>query len=1133
MKKVIILFLLFLSTLGFSQVTKSSISGTVKSAKGDLLPGAKIEVLHEPTGTKYFANADFTGSYAIPSIKPGGPYLVKISFMGMKMFTENEINAPLGSNVTVNAILKDELNALDEVVVVVKKPSSVFSKGRTGASQSFSNREITAVPTTGSRSISSITKYSSGSNNNGSFGGQDARLNNFTVDGSAFNDGFGLGQTAQAGGRTGSTAISLDAIEQVQINIAPFDVRQSGFTGTGINAVTKSGTNNVEGSVYGSTRTNKPGFVGTKAGKTEIVNQNFDEKTIGARIGLPIIKNKLFFFGNWEKIESTRPATPWTTSDSPNRGAQVSAPTTAQMQGLSTFLQDKFGYTTGAFENYDAQRYSQKFLGRVDWNVNDNNKLTLRYIHHDSNDDVGISGSNSVGFGNRSGNQNSLSYKNSGYVIFDNSRSIALELDTKINEKWSNNFIGGYDYQNEDRALQGGGIFPTIDILNGQQTVPGSGIFVNGVQTIPGSGVFTTGTTNFISAGLDPFTRDNRLSYSTLHITDNLTKRSGNHTYTFGVNLERYKSNNNFVAGTNGAFIFNSLDEFYIAANQSAVTGQPSNNALPIKTQFRYSALPGGAQPDQVLKSFKADVYAQDEIKIDNFKLTLGLRATRISFEDTGRENPFVSNLVFNQGKQFNTGKMLEPQYLFEPRIGFNLNVEGKSKTQVRGGTGIFTGRPPYVFISNAIGNNGVLTGFIDESANVGALGLGFTSTPDQFTPANPTVSNSNLELNFSNPNFKFPQVWKSSIALDQKLPFGFVGTIEGIFSKNINEVFYYNANLADAVGTINGSASGDNRPLYAGTPNGTRTNNSVSNGIVLSNSNQGYFYSTTLKLDYPASKGIFGSVSYTRSESQDLMSPGSTASASYSALRSVNGNNDVKLSNSNNYTPHRVIGLLGYKLDYGKKFGGSTSINLGYIGEQSGAFTYTYNGNLNGDGIVGNDLLYVPNKASDLRFVDITQNVGGGATQVIYTAAQQAEAFDKYIDQDSYLSGKRGQYVDRNSNVLPMLHKLDLSVTQDFYVMVKGHRNSIQLRADIINFGNLLNRSWGVSQRPTSAAILSLAPINGVPSSGNDFIPGYNLALQTNELGNRFLVKDTFVKQATIVDVWQAQFSLRYTFGK
>jgi hypothetical protein len=1110
MKKTIILLLFFAFNVGFSQVTKSSISGTVKSNKGEMLPGVKVEVIHTPSGSKYFANTDFTGSYAIPSIRPGGPYTVKASFLGYKTAELTDINAPLGNNVTVNLLLLDELTALEEVKVVITRPNSNFSKGRTGASQQFSTREINAVPITGARSINAITKYNANAGSGGSFGGQDARLNNFTIDGSVFNNGFGLGAEAQAGGRTGSTAISLDAIEQLQVNIAPFDVRQSGFTGTGINAVTRSGTNEYEGSVYHSFRNNKKEFLGTTPGKVAIVPGIFDEKIYGVRFGMPIIKNKLFFFGNFETIDNTSPATTFVASDSQNSGVRTQGPTTADLQGVSQFLQDKYGYTTGPFEAYDAVKNSKKFLAKVDWNINDNNKLSVRYVHHDSNSDQVTSNSNSLGFGNRVG-QFSLAYKNSGYVIKDNTRSIVVELDSKLSEKWSNNFIGGYDYQIEDRALQGGGLFPTIDIKKDNN--------------------------NFISAGLDPFTQGNKLNYSTLHFTDNLTKFSGKNTYVFGINYERFVSNNSFFPGSNGVYTFGSLADFYAAANESiALGGAPSVNTLPIRTQYRYSALEGGAEPLQIVRSNKLDLYVQDQIKVsDQLNISLGLRATAIAFDNTALENPAVSALSYRNGEKFNTGDNLKTQYLFEPRMGFNLDVFGNNKTQLRGGTGIFTGRPPYVFLSNAIGNNGVLTGFVDASGDALINGnngssYGFTSNPSQyFTPPTPTAPSS-YDLAFTDTKFKFPQVWKTTIAVDQKL-FGFVASVEGIFSRNFNEIFYYNANLANPVGTINGTTSGDYRPLYAGTDNGTRINNNVSNAVVLSNTNQGYFYSTTFKLDYPYKNGLSGSLAYTYSNAYDLLSAGSIAAGSWTGARSVNGNNNLPLSTSGNNTPKRIVGTLGYRIEYGKNIGAATSFSIGYIGEQTGAFSYAYGGDYNGDRISGNDLLFVPNKATDLRFVDITQNVGGTSI-VLYTAAEQAAAFDAFIAQDTYLSSRRGQYVARNSNVLPMLHRLDVSVTQDFYIKVYGKKNSFQFRADILNFGNLLNRNWGVSQRATAPNILTVAQGQGA-SSGNNFTPGVQLATQIDEQGKRFLAKDSYQYNSSVFDVWQAQFTLRYTFGK
>jgi hypothetical protein len=1106
MKKCIYWFFLFVSSVGFSQVTKSAIAGTVKSTSGEALPAAMVEIKHVPTGTKYFSTTDEKGNYSANSVRPGGPYTIKVNYTGYTPYLVEEIYAPLGNSIVVNLELQSAINAIEEVKIVSVNAKDAYNKGKTGAGQQFSTREINSVPIIGSRSINSITKYNANAGSNGTFGGQDSRLNNFTIDGSVFNNGFGLGSDTQAGGRTGSTAISLDAIEQLQVNIAPFDVRQSGFTGSGINAVTRSGTNEIESSVYHSFRNNKKEFLGERAGNVKITPSQFQEKIWGARIGAPIIKDKLFFFGNFETIDNTSPATTWTSSGSPIGGAQVSETAYTDLVNLSNLLQNSFGYQTGPFENFDAVKESKKFLARIDWNINDDHKLTARYVHHDSGSDELISNSNSAGFGNRRTNVFSMSYKNSGYVIQDNTRSAVLEWDWKISEKWSNNFIAGFDKQLENRDLQGGGLFPTIDIKKGAN--------------------------NYISAGLDPFTPSNLLDYSTLHFTNNITGNFGKHTLLFGANYERFVSNNNFFPASNGVYIFDSLSQFEGAVAETVANGgAPATTLanLPSRFQYRYSALPGGAEPMQVLKSNKIDLYAQDEYKVaSNLKLTYGLRATAVTFEDTALENTAVTAMTFANGEKFNTGEMPDTQYLFEPRFGFNLDVNKNAKTVVRGGTGVFTGRPPLVFLSNAIGNNGVLTGFIDVSgADLVNGGYGFTANPGQyFTPSTPQLP-STFDLAFTAKDFKFPQSWKTNIALDQKLPFGFIGSIEGIYSKNINEVFYYNANLADAVGNINNG--GDTRPFYSGTDAGARVNNNVSNAIVLSNSNKGYFYSTTFKLEYPYKKGFWGSVAYTHSNAQDLLSAGSIASGSWTGARSVLGNNNLDLSNSNNNTPHRIVGLLGYKLNYGNKYGGSTSFNIGYIGEKASPYTYTYGSDINGDRVNGNDLLYVPNNVSEIRFVDITQTVGG-VTQVLYTAAQQAEAFDKYIEQDSYLKGKRGQYVDRNAKELPMLHRLDLSVTQDFFLKIKGKKQAFQFRADILNFTNLLNNDWGVSKRVTNSQILS---VREAPSAANNYTPGLQMAIQTDDTGKRFLTKDTFSNNSSVFDVWQAQFTLRYTFGK
>ena len=1081
---------LFVTMVSFGQITTSTLSGVVKSEKGEKLIGATVSVVHQPTGTKYGASTNTQGSYVIPGARVGGPYLIKVSYVGYKSEEIRDINTSLGLTTNVDVILIDDATALSEVVVSVSR-NSIFSKEKTGASQQFSRRELQAIPITGARTIDGITKYNPFGNGN-SFGAQDSRLNNFTIDGSQFNNNFGLGSSSQAGGRTGASAISLDAIEQLQVNVAPFDIRQSGFVGAGINAVTRSGSNEIEGSLYQTQRDNSSRYVGDNARGTNVTVSKFDETVRGFRLGAPIIKDKLFIFGNYEDIVKTEPGTNWISSGSPLSGSQISRPTFQQLTELSSFMRDRFGYETGPFEGYSNENSSKKFLVRLDWNINDKNKLTARYVNHNSEAQIGISNSQSAGFGNRTQNINAMSFQNSGYTIQDNTRSAVLELNSKLSNTLHNNLIVSYDKQIENRGYLSQ-MFPTIDIKEGSTTLT--------------------------SVGFDPFTPGNKLDYSTINITNNLTKYLNKHTLVGGFNFQRYESNNLFFPASNGVYIFNSLADFYTAANQSLSNGGAPSSCAPARFQFRYSALPGAIEPMQTLKSDRLDLYVQDEFDVTNdLKLTFGIRANIVGFENTALENPAVTSMTFANGERFNTGTMPKTQVLFEPRFGFNYNLKGENKTQFRGGTGVFTGRPPYVFLSNQIGNNGVLTGFIDVSG-AAASQYGFTANPNQyFIPSTPTLPTT-FDLALTNPNYKFPQVWKTNLAVDQKLPiFGLIASAEYLYNKTINAVHYYNANLEAPVGTLGGV---DNRPRYAGNDNGVRVNDNVSMASVLTNRDGAFHESITLKLEKPVQKGFWGSIAWTTANSKDFMSAGSIASGSWQGARSVNGNNDLDLSFADAFVKNRFVGLLGYRIEYGKGLGGATTFTLGYVGQQSNPFSYIAAGDLNGDRVNNNDLIFVPLKGSDIKFASLT---AGGRT---YTEAEQQAAFDKFIDQDEYLSTRRGQYAERNGGLLPYLHRLDFSVAQDVVVKIGGKRNSFQIRADILNFTNMLNNDWGVSQRATAPQLLNFV------SRDANHVPTYRFATQRLPDGSTILARDTHQYNSSVFDVWSAQLGIRYIFGR
>lgn len=1091
-----LMFLAFLlcGITAFSQVTTSTITGSVNDSKGEALVGATVVATHVPSGTRYGTATNASGRFTLPAVRVGGPFTVIVSYTGFESQTRENLYTNLGTATNVNFSLQEAGVMVDEVTILANR-NDIFSSDRTGAATTFSTSQLTSLPTIGSRSINSITKYNPNGNGS-SFGGQDSRLNNFTIDGSVFNNGFGLGSDAQAGGRTGSTAISLDAIAELQVNVAPFDVRQSGFVGSGINAITRSGTNEFSGSAYYNFRNNTSTFNGTKAAGAPVAIGKFDEKVYGARLGGPIIPNKLFFFVNGEMVRRTEPATTFVPNGSTLPGT-VTRVEESDLIELSNFLRDKYRYETGAYQGYDNATTSDKFLARLDYNLNDNHKLTVRYTFHNSEADQLISNSASLGNGTRRTNTNSMSYENAGYIILDNTRSIVAEWNGTFSEKIHNNFIIGYDKQNEDRKYKGA-FFPTVDILDDNNT--------------------------YISFGFDPFTPNNQLNYGTFHVTNNTSFYMNKHTVTVGANYEYYKSNNLFFPGSNGVYIFNSLADFYAAANSDADTSPVAIRRF----QYRYSALEGAADPLQILKVNKIDLYGQDEFQVsNNFKMLFGLRASAISFAQTSIENPTITAQDYvdedgNAGYKINTGQLPETKILWEPRLGFNWDVTGKKMTQIRGGAGIFTGRPPYVWVSNQIGNNGVLTGFIDVS---NTTQYKFTPDASIFTPATPTLP-STFDIAATDADYKFPQILKTNLAIDQKLPIGLILSGELIVNKNINAVRYFDANLKNSASNFTGP---DTRPRFAGSSSANRINSNVSRAAVMTTTNEGSYLGATFKLEYPVQKGFYGMVAYTYSRAKDIMSAGSIASGSWTGARSVNGNNRLDLAFADQDLPSRLVGVLSYRLEYGDRFDGATQFSLGYTAEPRGfnpdpgistsRYSYSIAGDMNADGVTNNDLLFVPNDASDLTFVPLT------ASGVTYSPEEQATAFDAYIDQDDYLSSRRGQYAERNGARFPIQHRIDLSVVQEFGIKVGGKRNALQFRVDIINFTNLLNDDWGVGD-----VLVSNRPLSFVSTTAEG-VPTYRIATQVIE-GKQVPIRDTFIKGASPFDVWNAQIGLRYIFN-
>ncbi len=1089
LKFTFILLSLFLGSMTLmAQVTTSSLSGKITDAKGESLPGATVVAVHIPTGTQYAALCDNSGNYRIQNMRIGGPYKVDVSFVGYSSNTYTDIYLKLGENYVQNGQLTETTTALQEVVVTAGLKNSILSSERAGTQTNVSGRELASMPTI-SRSISDFTKYTPQAQGN-SFGGRDGRYNTITIDGAAFNNNFGLSSNPLPGGE--AQPIALDAIEEISVSMAPYDVRMSQFTGASINAVTRSGDNEFKGSVY--TYIRPESFTGNTVDGYEVVGANSRSSlNFGGRIGGPIIKNKLFFFLSGEYGTETIPGVTWkpSTDGVANQDLMISRTLESDMVAVRNHLMETYNYDPGKYKDFDPfKNINTKILARLDWNINKDHKFTIRY-----NDVVGTSDQttnsnsgppNNARNSSRIGSQ-SLAFSNAFYGFKNTVRSITGELNSSFGSRFSNKFLASYTFI-QDTRTSNSDLFPFVDIWEGGD--------------------------QYMSFGYELFTFNNDVQNKTFTFTDNLSINLNKHTLTAGVSFDRLWFRNSYIREGTSYYRYASVDDFLTGADPSG-----------FGVTYGYN---GVDAPGATATFGFASLYAQDEwAVVPKLKLTYGVRLELPLYLDEMQGNPAIAALTFYDGAKMDVGTWPESQLVVSPRFGFNWDVRGDRSLQVRGGTGLFTGMLPFVWFTNQPTNSGVIQspeiGWGPGNANL--VGLEFNpdykaliaSDPVNFPQSASTLPN-NSTLTQVGKSFKFPQIWRSNLAVDVELPWSMIFTAEAMYSKDINAVQQININLADPTGTLAGP---DNRMFWTSST-AAKVVSTVSAATELRNTKQGYQYSLTAMLTKNFSKGLSGMFAYTYTEAKDISAnPGSSAYSAYSSNTSIGSLNDPELSYSLFSTPHKLIGSVSYKIEYAKHF--ATTFSLVYQGYQTGRWTYTYSNDLNGDGVTA-DIMYIPSSASEITFVDYTPSGG-----TLMTAAQQQDAFWEYVNRNEYLGSRKGQYAERYGEVQPWMHRFDAKILQDLFTNFGSDRKyTLQVSVDLLNVGNMINDSWGTYTYNPLTSYENVRPLTVVNRGNATNAPTFRLNATSLE---DFTKKTTLSKSVSTSSTWGCLLGIRLIF--
>ena len=1032
-------------------MTSSAFSGLVTDSDGNPIVGATITALHTPTGTVYTAVTRQDGLFYIPAVRTGGPYTVKVVMDPFKTQELQGLTLKLGEDRNLKFKLALEM-IMEEVTVEATNP--IISEGRTGASQNVSTGIIESMPSIG-RSFDDFARLAPqvDSRGSGAFSaaGKSSRYNNIQIDGAVNNDLFGLGSSGTPGL---AAPISLDAVQEFQLVIAPYDVRQGGFTGSSLNAITRSGANMFSGSAYYFGRNQN--FVGQGPDKTDY--GKFSETQYGFRLGGPILKDKLFFFISGELGNNNSPPT-YVIDDSGSSndfgGASI---TVADAQRFVSILKDKYGYDPGGFGEGHKEVINDngKLFARLDYNISDKHRLTLRHNYVSGTSDRTPSAARSYVF----------PFGDVYYQMENKTNSTVLQLNSTLGKNLFNELTLNYTTIRDQRTT-GDILFPQVNVV------------------VAGGNNFTAGTEQYSGA--------NALDQDIIEITDNLTWYMGKHTFTIGTHNEIFNFANLYIRNYYGYWEFSSLDNF--AIGKASRYNHDFYN-LGTDSKEKWWAEFGVMQ----LGGYVGDNWAV----LPNLKLTIGLRLDMPIVNDTPSANAIVEQIYGIKTDQVASGNMM-----YSPRLGFNWDVFKNKKTQVRGGIGIFSGRTPYVWISNQFSNTGLeFTRYSINNPTFSFVADPLNQPENGSLPGYSQLVSGISEVDVIDENFTYPQVLRTNLAVDHELPFGIIGTLEFIYSKNLNDILYQNLNLRET-----GAAALGDRTMYARDVDVTKYGSKKFNDVIyLTNSTQGYQYSLSLQLQKSFNKNSWANASYTYGQAKDVNSGTSSQAASNFGYNPIRYDaNDPELVWSNYDVRHRLAAAISYSFNFLKK--APTSFGLFYGSRSGRPYSTTYNPtggtDANGDGSNGNDLMYIPNNIGEVIMVD---------TKGIVLADQQTawNQLNEYIEGDPALADARGSIVARNASREPWYHTLDARLAQDIPLPVLKD-NRLQLTLDIVNLLNMLNSEWGKLQYVSNQ--------NDTPVT----FKGIDAATGKQKLF--FTPRDRF-SLSQLSSRWQIQLGIRYLFN-